>query len=539
MFKKLLFAGALLCCFSLSGQQEYPWEFGFQVGTSSIGGDMLDTDIIFLNEPSFSLGVHLRRRLGGIFALRAHILYGGLMSDESDNSNAAQAARGFKSESSVIEPGLVLELEPFANRRYAADGTFKKILSPYVYGGLGYGIRQEPEVDFNGRMSTGITADMNSDESNSGIVLPFGGGLKLYLSPKTSLAFDLSARLTGTDYVDGVSEAANPNENDTYTFMGLTANVGFGKKDADKDGIVDEEDVCPDQPGPESTGGCPDGDGDGIADKDDVCPIAAGVASLAGCPDSDGDGVADKDDACPSEAGVAGLQGCPDSDGDGVADKDDDCPSAAGVASLQGCPDSDGDGIADKDDDCPTERGTSRFNGCPDSDGDGIKDSEDECPTVAGVANRNGCPEPIAQFESLGDRLDRYRPLVEGLTYVTLDVTTGTVAIENLYFDTDLDLLRMISNRVLDDVVTFLQRPGAEEFTVQFEGHADERNTEAYNQALSEERAKSAMDYVIRKGVDASRLSMIGYGESRPLGESLQENRVVVNVANEPPRRLE
>jgi len=128
--------------------------------------------------------------------------------------------------------------------------------------------------------------------------------------------------------------------------------------------------------------------------------------------------------------------------------------------------------------------------------------------------------------------------LVEGLEYVTINEETGTIGIENLYFDTDLDLLRSLSNRVLDDVVTFLTRPGAENFTLRFEGHADERYTESYNQTLSEERAKSAMDYVIRKGVDASRLSMIGFGETRPIGDLLQENRVVVNVANEPPRKI-
>ncbi|MEL6357509.1 MAG: thrombospondin type 3 repeat-containing protein, partial [Bacteroidota bacterium] len=431
------------------------------------------------------------------------------------------------------------EFEPFANKRFAADGTFKKILSPFLYGGIGYGIWTEPDVDFNGRTGPGITADQAEVDGGDGtVVFPGGGGLRWYLSPKTSLALDFSVRFTGSDYVDGVSEAANPNEDDVYAFAGLNLSVGFGKKDADKDGIVDEEDVCPDEPGPESTGGCPDTDGDGIADKDDVCPEEAGVASLAGCPDTDGDGISDKDDVCPTVAGLASLGGCPDGDGDGIADQDDDCPSTAGIARLNGCPDTDGDGIKDSDDECPTVAGIARFQGCPDSDGDGIKDSDDDCPTVAGVVARSGCPEPVEEFESLEDRIARYQPLVAGLEYITVSEETGTISIENLYFDTDLDLLRSLSNRVLDDVVTFLTRPGAENFTLRFEGHADERYTETYNQTLSEERAKSAMDYVIRKGVDASRLSMIGFGETKPLGESLQENRVVVNVANEPPRKI-
>lgn len=52
-----------------------------------------------------------------------------------------------------------------------------------------------------------------------------------------------------------------------------------------------------------------DTDGDGILDVDDVCPNDAGVAPT-GCPDTDGDGVIDLDDSCPSEAGES-ANGCP------------------------------------------------------------------------------------------------------------------------------------------------------------------------------------------------------------------------------------
>ncbi|PHI19611.1 hypothetical protein CEQ90_12100 [Lewinellaceae bacterium SD302] len=538
MFKHLLLSAFLLCSFSLFGQQEYPWEFGFSLGTSSIGGDLSANEVLFINEPSPAGGIYLRRRLGGIIALRAHLMYGILESDDANSDDETQMNRGWTSETSVIEPGLAIELEPFANKRFAADGTFKKILSPYLFGGVGYGIWQEADVNFMGSMRPGVAEDMASDEGTSGLVFPFGGGFKWYLSPKASLDLSASARLTSDDRIDGVSAAAQPNNDDSYGFIQLGLNVGFGKKDQDKDGIPDEDDLCPTEPGPESTGGCPDSDGDGIADKDDDCPEVAGLANLAGCPDSDGDGVADKDDECPEVAGEVALMGCPDSDGDGVADKDDECPEVAGLASLMGCPDTDGDGIADKDDDCPTVAGLARYNGCPDTDGDGIIDSEDECPTVAGVASRNGCPEPVEEFESLEDRIARYRPLVDGFQYITIDETTGTIKIEDVLFDTDSYRLRSRGRAILKEVNEFLARPGAENFTIRHEGHADERYTEEYNQRLSENRANAAMQYVIGQGTDVSELSMIGFGELRPVGPSLQENRTVINVANEPPVRI-
>ncbi len=113
--------------------------------------------------------------------------------------------------------------------------------------------------------------------------------------------------------------------------------------------------------------------------------------------DRDGDGVLDDNDACPDAAGLAALKGCPDSDKDGIADKDDKCPNQAGVARYAGCPvpDSDKDGINDEEDKCPTVAGVARYAGCPvpDGDGDGVNDEEDKCPAIVGVASNAGCPE--------------------------------------------------------------------------------------------------------------------------------------------------
>ncbi len=52
--------------------------------------------------------------------------------------------------------------------------------------------------------------------------------------------------------------------------------------------------------------------------------------------------------------------------------------------------------------------------------------------------------------------------------------------------------------------------------TVQIEGHCDERGTTEYNLALGERRANAAKDYLQKLGVDASRVSVISYGEERP-----------------------
>jgi len=114
--------------------------------------------------------------------------------------------------------------------------------------------------------------------------------------------------------------------------------------------------------------------------------------------DSDNDGIIDNNDKCPNVPGVAKYEGCPvpDTDKDGINDENDKCPTVAGFAKYEGCPvpDTDKDGINDEEDKCPNQPGVARYQGCPvpDTDGDSVNDEEDKCPKVAGPADNFGCP---------------------------------------------------------------------------------------------------------------------------------------------------
>ncbi|MFL5300162.1 MAG: OmpA family protein [Anaeromyxobacteraceae bacterium] len=65
---------------------------------------------------------------------------------------------------------------------------------------------------------------------------------------------------------------------------GVEGEPGAGTGDRDGDGVPDDRDRCPDEPGPAELDGCPDRDGDGIADLDDKCPDAPGPPQSDGCP---------------------------------------------------------------------------------------------------------------------------------------------------------------------------------------------------------------------------------------------------------------
>jgi len=103
-------------------------------------------------------------------------------------------------------------------------------------------------------------------------------------------------------------------------------------------------------------------------------------------------------------------------------------------------------------------------------------------------------------------------------------------------FDFDSSKLRPESVNILDKAVDWLN-----EFptvTGVIEGHTDSVGTDAYNQGLSERRAKAVYDYLVSKGIDASRLSWKGFGESKPVAtnetaEGRQLNRRIVLVLDE------
>jgi OOP family OmpA-OmpF porin len=262
--------------------------------------------------------------------------------------------------------------------------------------------------------------------------------------------------------------------------VGVAARMGKKKDpvpvilDRDNDGVPDNVDACPDVPGPAATQGCPDRDGDGILDKDDKCPDVKGLAKYEGCPipDTDKDGINDEEDKCPTVPGVARYQGCPipDTDKDGINDEEDKCPTVPGVARYQGCP-------------------------IPDTDGDGVNDEEDKCVTIPGVKENFGCP---IIPEEIKKRVN--------------------VAAKNILFVTGSAKLQSKSFKGLNDVVKIMQEnPG---MSLAIDGHTDNVGSDEYNQTLSDNRANSVKAYIVSKGIEESRITATGHGETTPIADN-------------------
>jgi peptidoglycan-associated lipoprotein len=91
---------------------------------------------------------------------------------------------------------------------------------------------------------------------------------------------------------------------------------------------------------------------------------------------------------------------------------------------------------------------------------------------------------------------------------------TANENLRDVYFDFDKYDIRPPDAKTLDANATWLK--SNPNHLVLIEGHCDERGTNEYNLALGERRAKSTMNYLVSQGVQASRITIISYGEERP-----------------------
>jgi outer membrane protein OmpA-like peptidoglycan-associated protein len=197
-------------------------------------------------------------------------------------------------------------------------------------------------------------------------------------------------------------------------------------------------------------------------------------------PDRDYDGISDDADGCPTQPedqdGFQDTDGCPeaDNDQDGVIDTLDRCPNQA----------EDADGYQDSDG-CPE----------PDNDEDGIADASDRCPLEPGSPADAGCPR---------------------LKYKDVEITPRALRLDQpVQFSNDTAVIRSVSFPLLDTVAEALKDHS--EIKIEIQGHTDSNGDDGHNLKLSQARADAVRRYLVEHGIEASRLTAQGYGETRPI----------------------
>jgi OOP family OmpA-OmpF porin len=155
--------------------------------------------------------------------------------------------------------------------------------------------------------------------------------------------------------------------------------------------------------------------------------------------------------------------------------------------------DGDNDGVSDANDRCPNSPAGARVDatGCTivdgDDDRDGVLNSKDACPhsRAGAVVGKDGCEVKVV------------------------------IELQGVHFDTDKSTLKPGSIGILNAAVKTLGEHGT--IRVEVAGHTDSTASDAYNQALSQRRAKVVYDYLSSHGISDDRMTWNGYGESQPI----------------------
>ncbi|CAD7812212.1 Outer membrane porin F [Chryseobacterium aquaeductus] len=155
--------------------------------------------------------------------------------------------------------------------------------------------------------------------------------------------------------------------------------------------------------------------------------------------------------------------------------------------------DADNDGVCDDWDrqlDTPAGARVDGSGVALDVDMDGVIDLYDKCVTVPGPVENNGCP--LAGATNSGT------------------VTEAETKLDGIEFDLNSDRILPSNTPILNNAVNYINSStGA--YTVV--GTTDTRGSESYNQTLSEKRANSVKDYLVKNGVESTKLDALGKGK--------------------------
>lgn len=147
-----------------------------------------------------------------------------------------------------------------------------------------------------------------------------------------------------------------------------------------------------------------------------------------------------------------------------------------------------------------------------------------------------------ASGAAIGNYMDRQsRELEEDLEGAKVERVGEGIKItfdSGILFDVNSYQLKDASRENIAELSEILQK--YEDTNIMFSGYTDNTGSEEYNQKLSEDRAKAVAEYAAFTGVDAERMTIIGYGESDPVADNStatgrqQNRRVEIGIwANE------
>lgn len=222
------YAVVILLLSGIYSAQSQTYEVGGLLGGSNYIGDIGRTNYIAPNSLAF----------GGIFkwnrsarhAFRGSIMVANIKGDDSDSSENRRKQRGYSFENTITELSIGLEYTFWEFNVHSG----KPESTPYLYTGLTY-------FSYNALWKRGANNMIVDYDNASTAAIPMVVGYKTTLGTKMMLGFEIGARYTFTDDLDGSNPVkgladeeslkfGNTNSDDWYVFTGITLTFTFGRK---------------------------------------------------------------------------------------------------------------------------------------------------------------------------------------------------------------------------------------------------------------------------------------------------------------------
>lgn len=192
-------------------------ELGLFVGATGYQGDLVKSSFS-TKGADITGGILYKHYFKNSFALRGAVNFGQYNGD--DDFFDSERDRGYSFSSNFIDVSIVAEYAPLGRGAFAPSGSFKRILSPYVYMGIGY-MNSNPEVSADGRFDVNPE---DEDPQRHHRMFPAGIGLKYDLSSRLNIGGEFSARYPFSDLIDGISASGDSADLDWYWTTGITLN---------------------------------------------------------------------------------------------------------------------------------------------------------------------------------------------------------------------------------------------------------------------------------------------------------------------------
>ena len=199
-------------------------ELGVYVGGSNFIGDVGATNYISPNQLAF--GAVYRWNRSKRHSYRASLIFSDLVGEDQDSDDPRRLQRGYSFNNNILEASIGLEFTFFDFDLH----TGERLATPYIHSGLTF--TKYEDNYFQG----GILTSENS--SSWAIGIPMTLGFKTTFTRNFILSFEVGARYTFTDAIDGsysndsahiANRFGNINNNDWYMFSGIILTYTFGQ----------------------------------------------------------------------------------------------------------------------------------------------------------------------------------------------------------------------------------------------------------------------------------------------------------------------